>query len=54
MCSERMRHVCLLLLGVLAACSIREDRSECPCILVADFTALDAGTLSGAGYTLFR
>ena len=39
---------CLLILP--GACSIREDRSDCPCLLVLDFSAVDAGGLMGNGY----
>ena len=38
----------LLLLG-LASCSIREDRSECPSLVILDYSCLDAGALAETG-----
>ena len=45
---------CLLLalplLSLLGACSVREDRSSCPCLLVLDLSGVDADLLQHAGY----
>ena len=40
-----------LLLGLLGlcACSVREDRSACPCLVVLDCSAVDAEVLAGSG-----
>lgn len=41
--------VCLwTLVSLLGACSIREDRSACPCFLTLDLSGLDAGALADA------
>ena len=40
----------LPLLILLDACSVREDRAPCPCLLVMDLSGLDAEELQSAGY----
>ena len=52
MSSDRTLRGLLLILTSLfwIACSVREDRTDCPCLLGLDFTALDASSLSAAGY----
>ena len=49
MSSEYIRSGLLLCLLGLCACSVREDRSACPCLVSLDCTAVDAGTLAGSG-----
>ncbi|MBR1576738.1 MAG: hypothetical protein IJ654_09885 [Bacteroidales bacterium] len=39
------------LLVLLGGCSVREDRSDCPCLLVVDLSGLDAAGWVQAGYT---
>ena len=52
MSSDRTLRGFLLILTLLfwTACSVREDRTDCPCLLGLDFSALDAASLSEAGY----
>ena len=33
--------VCLIWMAVISACSVKEDRGECPCTLVLDFSDVD-------------
>ena len=40
MCSRRLLLSLGCLVVLLAGCSVREDRSECPCLLILDFGAL--------------
>lgn len=39
----------LSLTSILCACSVREDRSGCPCFLTLDLSGLDAETLADSG-----
>lgn len=49
MFSDRFHSGILLLLLGLGACSVREDRSECPSLVILDCSCVDAGVLSEAG-----
>ena len=33
--------ICLVVMVILSACSVKEDRGECPCTLMLDFSELD-------------
>ena len=35
----------LILSGILSACSVKEDRSTCPCVLRLDFSATDTNVI---------
>ncbi len=49
MFSERFGPCCLLFLLGLGACSVREDRSVCPSLVVLDCSGVDAGALMVLG-----
>ena len=51
MYSERSgrRLLCLSALLMLLSCSIREDRADCPCLLILDFSSLDGEALFLSG-----
>ena len=49
MFSDRFHSGFLLLLLVLGACSIREDRSESPSLVILDCSCVDTGVLSKTG-----
>lgn len=44
----------LILVGLASflfcTCSVREDRTSCPCLLIVDLSGLDAASLEGDGY----
>ena len=55
MCSERRmpavpaRAVCAFCAALLLSCSIREDRTECPCFLTLDLAGVESASLMDAG-----
>ena len=50
MCSE-MKRVCtsLAFLALTLSCSVKEDRSECPCFLTVDMSGVETSSLMGQG-----
>lgn len=51
MFSKCLRHAALLPLVLLAlgSCSVREERSDCPCLLTLDFSSVDVEALAREG-----
>ena len=56
MCSDgtvslgfRVKVTAALCMAVLLSCSVKEDRSECPCFLTVDFGGVEAAGLAGMG-----
>lgn len=48
MCSDR-QILCFLLLVALSGCSVKEDRTECPCFLTLDWSGVDCWAMMEAG-----
>lgn len=46
--------LCVVSCTLLPSCSISEDRSECPCFLVLDFSALESSSLIYQGFDSLR
>ena len=46
--------LCVVSCSLLPSCSISEDRSECPCFLVLDFSTLECSSLISQGFDSLR